>query len=110
LKAERAFGQSWSRLWQKFQTTHIPEAEAEYGNFIAGYWDRPYAYWNETGVYPGFTESGDRGRYGYMDQDNGLWLSEYDRDGISRLRGEDRRTGHAMRLKHVWDPGPEPWL
>jgi hypothetical protein len=106
LKAERAFGHSWSRLWQMFQSTHIPEAKVKYGIFIVGYWDRPYVYWNETGVYPGLPESGDRGRYGYMDQDNGLWLSEYVRGGISKLRRQDRRTGHTMRLEHIWDPGP----
>ena len=108
LKARRAFGRSWTRLWQVFQAEHIPEAGGGHGISITGYWDHPYFYWNETGVYPGILTPGDRSRYGYMDQDNWLWLSEYVRGGVSEIRMERYSTKHAMRLKHVWDPGPGP--
>jgi hypothetical protein len=106
IKARRVFGQSWSRLWQIFQAEHIPESTDERGIPMAGYWDPPYFYWNDIGVYPGLLEPGRRGRYGYVDQDNWLWLSEYGHGGISRLQIERLSTKHDVRLEHVWDPGP----
>jgi len=106
IKAKRVFGQSWSRLWQVFQAGHIPVAHDARGVPITGYWDRPYFYWNETGVYPGRLEPGRRSRYGYVDQDIWLWLSEYDQGGVSKLRIEHRSTRQSVRLEHVWDPGP----
>lgn len=106
IKASRVFGQSWSRLWQIFQARHIPLSFDEHGISIEGYWDPPYRYWNETGVFPGILENARRGRYGFVDQDNWLWLSEYGPDGTSRLRLERFSTKHAAVPKHVWDPGP----
>ncbi len=108
IKAKRVFGRSWSRLWQIFQAEHIPMAYNAHGIPIAGYWNHPYFYWNETGVYPGILEPGRRSRYGYVDQDNWLWLSEYGQGGISKLQIERHSTRHDVRLGHVWDPGPGP--
>jgi hypothetical protein len=108
LKARRAFGRSWTRLWQIFRAEHIPAARGKHGISITGYWDHPYFYWNDTGVYPGILTPGHRGRYGFMDHDNRLWLSEYVRGGVSEIRMERYSTKHAIRLKHVWDPGPGP--
>ncbi len=106
IKARRVFGFSWSWLWRIFQSEHIPVSDDERGISMSGYWDPPYFYWNDTGVYPGVLEPGRRGRYGYADQDNWLWLSEYDPKGISKLRIERLSTRHDVRLEHVWDPGP----
>jgi hypothetical protein len=107
-KAQRAFGRTWSRLWQVFQSEHTPGASGRHGISIVGYWDHPYFYWNETGVYPGILAPGNRGRYGYMAPDNWLWLSEYVRGGISKIRMERYNTVRTILLKHVWDPGPGP--
>jgi hypothetical protein len=108
LKARRAFGRSWSRLWQIFQYSHTPETSDHRGISITGYWAYPYFYWNETGVYPGILAPGNRGRYGYRDQNRWLWLSEYVQGGISKIRMERFSARHTLRLKHVWDPGPGP--
>ena len=106
LKARRSFGRSWSQLWQIFQAEHIPEVSGKNGIPVVGYWDTPYFYWNETGVYPGILAPGHRGRYGYLDRDNWLWLSEYVRGGVSRIRLERYGAKRTPRLEHVWDPGP----
>jgi hypothetical protein len=106
LKARRAFGQSWSRLWEIFQAEHIPATTDDHGISIVGYWDRPYTYWNGTGVYPGLPGIGDRSRYGFVDRDDWLWLSEYVRGGISKIQRQRRSESHTMRMEHVWDPGP----
>ena len=108
LKARRAFGRSWSQLWQIFQSEHIPQARDKSGIPIVGYWDSPYSYWNETGVYPGILAPGHRGRYGYIDQDNWLWLSEYIRGGLSKIMLERYSTKRTAGPDHVWDPGPGP--
>ena len=106
LKARQAFGQTWSRLWQIFQAEHIPASNIHGGAAIVGYWQHPYFYWNETGVYPGILQNSHRSRYGCVDQNGWLWLSDYRRGGISKLELERQGVRHTVRLDHVWDPGP----
>ena len=106
LKARQAFGQTWSRLWQIFQAEHIPASYIDGGAAIVGYWQHPYFYWNETGVYPGILRAGHRSRYGYMDQNGWLWLSDYRQGGVSKLELERQGVQHTLRLDHIWDPGP----
>jgi hypothetical protein len=105
-KARAAFGQSWGRLWQAFQNAHDPVVHDLEGLPMAGYWDDPFVYWNDLGVHPGLRESGLRSRYGYVDADGWLRLSQYDRDGVSRLRAQSGDRVRTAPRRHVWDPGP----
>ncbi len=105
LKAISAFGMSWNQLWDIFQSQHTPEASQSNGMPIVGYWEAPYFYWNGTGVYPGIVQSGKRSRYGFVDKESWLWLSEYI-DGISKIRIQRRGTIRNVVNDHVWDPGP----
>jgi len=107
LKARRSFGMTWNQLWHIFQAEHIPDATENKGVPIVGFWDRPYFYWNETGVHPGIVQSGTRSRYGHMDQDNWLWTSEYVA-GVSKIKIQRRGTLRHVVKEHVWDPGPGP--
>lgn len=105
LKAKRAFGKTWNQLWRMFQKERSAGALDGDGVPISGYWDAPYYYWNEIGVYPGVVQAGRRGRYGYVDDQNWLWLSEYI-EGVSKIKIQRRaELRHAVQ-KHVWDPGP----
>jgi hypothetical protein len=56
--------------------------------------------------YTGLEKTRLRGRYGYVEAGDILWLSEYDEEGVSRI--VKYRTGVILPLttKHVWDPGP----
>ncbi len=105
LKAIKAFGISWNRLWRIFQSEHAPNATQRIGVPIVGYWEKPYFYWNETGVYPGIVQSGTRSRYGYMDENSWLWLSEYV-EGVSKIKIQRRGTKRNVTMDHLWDPGP----
>lgn len=105
LKAIRAFGMSWNQLWRTFQTEHTPAFRGRKGIPIVGHWDTPYVYWNETGVHPGVTQFGTRSRYGYMDQQHGLWLSQYIK-GVSIIKIHSRGNVRNVVRDHVWDPGP----
>jgi hypothetical protein len=105
LKAKDAFGMSWNQLWNIFQSEHIPEASQSQGIPIVGYWQTPYYYWNNAGVYPGIVQSGKRSRYGFVDGQSWLWLSEYI-EGVSKIKIYQRGTMRNVVLNHVWDPGP----
>jgi hypothetical protein len=105
LKANSAFGMSWNQLWALFQLEQSPDIFQSNGIPIVGYWDKPYFYWNETGVYPGIAIPGTRSRYGYMDNNNWLWLSRYVQ-GVSKIEIQRRAIQRTLITDHVWDPGP----
>lgn len=105
LKANRAFGLSWNQLWRIFQMEHPPIFTDRRGISIVGHWDAPYLYWNETGVHPGVKQSGTRSRYGYVDEQHRLWISQYIK-GISKIKLHSRGTVHNVVQDHLWDPGP----
>ena len=106
LKAERRLGSTWAPLWQMFgQAVSRPEG-ADGGIHMVGYWPDPFVHWNRMGVYPGVHKTGHRGRYGWLEADRTLWLSQYDAKGVSKLV---RCTGDQpmwVDRKHMWDPGP----
>jgi hypothetical protein len=103
--ARAAFGKSWYQLWQDFRDERPDSAPERFGWHIVGYWHEPFTYWNETGVYPGVQMNGVRSRYGYMDADNWLLLSEYDGKGVSRLRSLRKDQFRTAPQNHIWDPG-----
>jgi hypothetical protein len=105
-KARAAFGASWNQLWQSFQEQHTPVTHALLGTSIVGYWDDPFVYWNDMGIEPGLRENASRGRYGYVDAAGWLRLSQYDREGKSRLRAQRGDSVRTAPRPHVWDPGP----
>jgi hypothetical protein len=57
-------------------------------------------------VYPGIKKVRFRGRYGYVDADNTLWLSEYTAEGLAKIIKYKKGLAIPMNLEHVWDPGP----
>ncbi len=105
LKARRAFGQSWNQLWHYFQAEHIADFHGIQGQSILGHWSEPPIYWNETGIHPGIQLIAERCRYGYVDADGWLWLSEYTGEGISKIRIYRRGTLQTLARDHVWAPG-----
>ncbi len=105
LKARETFGTTWGTLWQRFKMEHDIENGKDEGLPIIGYWSDPFTYWNRSGIYPGIIKLKRRGRYGFMDAYKTLWLSEYDKDGISRLIEYHGDTSWSFDLDHVWDPG-----
>lgn len=104
-KAKQAFGRSWNQLWQEFKRGHALVSAKSGGKYILGYWDAPYHYWNEAGIYPGVLSIANRGRYGYLDRNQWLWLNEYTQ-GISRIKIYRGDTIRQVLRAHVWDPGP----
>jgi hypothetical protein len=105
-QARAVYGQSWSQLWRAFQKEHGVVGKGSAGLPIIGYWHDPFVYWNDMGVYPGLPQSGWRGRYGYVDGQGWLKTSEYDGQGVSRLKF--MRNGIVLTAagEHIWDPGP----
>ena len=111
LEARKAFGASWDKLWNRFQTEFSadpinPNPVPKQGTIISGYWPEPFIYWNNSGVVPGSDRKSDRGRYGFLTKGKILWLSEYQSNGAARLfRIVDGRI-HNTKWVHYWDPGP----
>lgn len=105
IKAKNTFGLSWNQLWSEFQAQHASAARKSTGTNISGYLDAPYHHWNDTGIYPGIKKFGSRGRYGYLDKQNRLWLSEY-HGSISKIKIQHHGVERIMVKEHVWDPGP----
>jgi hypothetical protein len=106
LKAKKSFGASWSDLWHEYTAGLIGHENNEPGLLITGYWSKPFVYWNASGVYPGIKKVRFRGRYGYVDSDNTLWLSEYDEEGRAKIMTYKKGLALPLNLEHVWDPGP----
>jgi hypothetical protein len=106
LKAKESFGISWSGLWNSFRKSLSARESNGQGLLITGYWTDPSIYWNAAGVYPGVEKVRIRGRYGYVDKKNILWLSEYDEDGVARVVRHAKGLVSPLDLDHVWDPGP----
>jgi hypothetical protein len=104
LKARKAFGQSWSELWEDFvRETPVGRGDAQ-GMLIEGYCPDPFLYWNTSGMYPGRKSVELRSRYGFVDPKGTLWLSGYTAGGVSRIVG----YGNGMVMdggeRHIWDP------
>jgi hypothetical protein len=106
LKAKKSFGKSWSDLWQTYGDEISRAPKNGQGLLITGYWGNPMIYWNASGVYPGIKKFKFRGRYGYFDDDNSLWLSEYDAEGRANIIKYKKGVAIPLNLEHVWDPGP----
>ncbi len=106
LKAKKSFGKSWSDLWQTYRVALISKAKNGRGLLITGYWSKPFVYWNASGVYPGIKKVRFRGRYGYVDAGNNLWLSEFEEAGSAKINRYKKGIAYPLNLEHVWDPGP----
>ncbi len=107
LKARKAFGKSWNALWEDFSASHPGDREvAGESLLITGYWPEPFTYWNLSGVTPGLKKTRLRGRYGYLDDDENLWISELDAEGISRITAYHGQIRSQIVIEHVMDPGP----
>jgi hypothetical protein len=106
LKARKAFGKTGSALWKDFQGAFPHETTTEAAGLLAlGYWGEPFVYWNWSGVYPGKTELRRRGRYGVVDLEGVLWISQYDR-GILRIYKVAKGAALPAGGRRMWDPGP----
>ncbi|MGD2269961.1 MAG: hypothetical protein PVI06_06130, partial [Desulfobacterales bacterium] len=106
LKARKSFEKSWSELWQTFSSELVSNPHKGQGLLITGYWSEPFVYWNASGVYPGAVQFGLRGRYGYVDANKTLWLSEYDDEGLAKVIKYVKGMRFPLKLDHAWDPGP----
>lgn len=105
-EAQSAFGRTWNQLWQAFRQEHSAAVPEGSGRSIVGYWHDPFIYWNETGIHPGLQRRGWRGRYGYVDPQGWLLLSEYNDKGVSKLRSLRQDQLRKAPNDHIWDPGP----
>ena len=105
-KAKKSFGRTWSDLWQTYRADARGKSKNDQGLLITGYWSNPLVYWNVSGVYPGIKKVRFRGRYGYIDADNTLWLSEYDTEGLAQIIRYKKGMAIPLNLEHAWDPGP----
>jgi hypothetical protein len=106
LKAKESFGRSWSSLWDRFRQNRERQGDNSDGLLITGYWSEPFVYWNAAGIYPGIKKVRLRGRYGYIDENFTLWLSEYDEEGIAKIVSYVKGIALPLGSDHVWDPGP----
>ena len=106
LKAERRMGNTWAHLWRMFRQELSKPEGADGGVHMIGYWPDPFVYWNREGVYPGVQKTGHRSRYGWLNADQTLWLSQYDDEGVSKLVRYTRDQPVWITNKHIWDPGP----
>lgn len=104
LKAKKVFGKTGIMLWKQFRQEHTHEASSASGLLITGYWNDPLVFWNQSGVYPGKLKLRERSRYGYVEPDGTLWISEYDKASI--LYKYAKGSVASIDLNHVWDPGP----
>lgn len=106
LKAEHRLGSTWARLWRLFRQDVSKPEDADGGVHMIGYWPDPFIYWNREGVYPGVYKTGHRSRYGWLNADDQtLWLSQYDDEGVSKLVRYTRDQPVWVANKHIWDPG-----
>jgi hypothetical protein len=103
LKAREVFGKTGIALWREFQKEHPREPGGTPGRLITGYWSEPFVYWNQAGVYPGKLKLGNRGRYGYVEPDGTLWVSEY--EGASKIYKYSKTSTVSSNTTHIWDPG-----
>ncbi len=106
LKAKESLGKSWPDLWNMFKEDLIQQGDNRQGFLITGYWSEPFVYWNAAGIYPGIEKVRLRGRYGYVDRNNTLWLSEYDEDGVAEIIRYLKGVALPFSWEHLWDPGP----
>jgi hypothetical protein len=104
LKAIDVFGSSGAALWSEFRTQQVRTDGSPPGLLVSGYWNAPFAYWNNAGVFPGKLRIGQRGRYGYIDAAGTLWISEY--AGTSRIYRYGDNIETVVELQSLWDPGP----
>lgn len=104
LKAHKVFGKTFAALWRDFQRPYGDPARSPRGILASGFWPEPFVYWNRSGVFPGKLKIGNRGRYGYVDPDGMLWLSEFNYS--ARLYGYAGGRIVISERRHVWDPGP----
>jgi len=103
LKARQVFGKTGVALWREFQKEHTREPGGTPGLLITGYWSEPFVFWNQSGVYPGKLKIRNRGRYGYVEPDGTLWVSEYDK--ASKIYKYSKGSAVPTDTKHIWDPG-----
>lgn len=125
-KAKKAFGKTWPGLWADCiqgmpsswdsspgkvdenpcrKQKETPQQAAE--NFlIEGYWPDPFIYWNSYGIYPGRMSFQGHGRYGFVDPDGILWLSEYFGEESLHVTGHWKGIAINPSKSHVWDPAP----
>lgn len=104
LKAREVFGKSVAALWRDFQRPYGQPPLSPPGILARGYWADPFVYWNRAGVFPGKLQIRNRGRYGIVDRDGMLWLSEFNNG--ARLFGYTGGRVVSTAVEHVWDPGP----
>ncbi len=104
LKARQVFGKTGIMLWKQFQQEHTRKTSDTPGLLISGYWNEPFVFWNQSGVYPGKLKIRERSRYGYVEPDGTLWISEYDK--ASTLYKYSKGSSVSTDLNHIWDPGP----
>lgn len=104
LKAVDVFGETGAALWREFQESRPAVDDDEEGLLVTGYWGDPFVYWNNAGVFPGKVQIRERGRYGFVDDDGVVWLSEL--GGTYRLRRYAATGTTVSDLVSVWDPGP----
>ena len=104
LKAREVFGKTFAVLWRDFQGLYGQPPLSPPGILARGYWGEPFVYWNRAGVFPGKLKIRDRGRYGVVDPDGTLWLSEFNYS--AKLYGYDGGRVTTTAREHVWDPGP----
>jgi hypothetical protein len=109
LKAEKVFGRSWAGLWKDFIRDRGLATGTQDMEPVTGYIPAPFITWDHAGIHPGIKRVRIRGRYGFRGFHDTLWVSEYNREGISRIIGyPDGGTGTALDMDHLWDPGPGP--
>jgi hypothetical protein len=105
LKAIDVFGSSGAALWGEFRSGQPRTAEeGPPGLLASGFWNAPLVYWNNGGVFPGKLRVGRRGRYGFVDSQGTLWISEY--SDTSRIFRYGDQIEASMDLYSLWDPGP----
>ena len=104
LKARQVFGKTLTGLWQNFQRSYAQPPLAPSGILARGYWADPLVYWNRAGVFPGKLQIRNRGRYGALDSEGILWLSEF--NYRAKVFGYTGGRVISTAREHVWDPGP----
>ncbi|WP_372682573.1 hypothetical protein [Desulfosarcina sp.] len=104
LKAREAFGKTFSALWRDFRRPYAQPGPAPPAILARGYWAEPFVFWNRTGVFPGKLQIRNRGRYGVVDADGTLWLSEFNHS--AKLFGYSGGSVVSTSREHIWDPGP----
>jgi hypothetical protein len=104
LKATEVFGMSGGELWSAFRKSRSAKSTESLGLLVTGYWSDPLVYWNNAGVFPGKVQIRQRSRYGFVEPDGTVWLSEL--GNSYRLREYADNGAKTSDLASVWDPGP----